>query len=240
MVVPTFVIFAITASYNIMKKLIIIVLLFFLPNYIIAQYYGLKKEITQLSESLYQIVETDENDTIIIGKLISINPEIRHGEYKFYDKNGVLKVKGEYKQNYPSGIWYYYKNDSVTRELNYEKTLEFLNVDTLHKTEEPIYVVENMPKFQGESSDNFRIYIQKNLVYPIYCQHHGCSSRIFIQFTVDEKGKVCNVKIIRESCIDLDMEAIRVISQSPVWTPGKQNGKEVPVTFTFPIHISLQ
>ena len=35
-------------------------------------------------------------------------------------------------------------------------------------------------------------------------------------------------------------EAIRVVSGSPDWTPGKQKGKTVNVMFTFPINFVLK
>jgi hypothetical protein len=35
-------------------------------------------------------------------------------------------------------------------------------------------------------------------------------------------------------------EAVRVVSESPDWTPGKQRGKAVDVQFTFPITFILQ
>jgi hypothetical protein len=38
----------------------------------------------------------------------------------------------------------------------------------------------------------------------------------------------------------LKEEAIRVISSSPDWEPGKQRGKAVNVMFTFPITFALQ
>ncbi|MGM9736329.1 MAG: hypothetical protein ACI4TM_04410 [Candidatus Cryptobacteroides sp.] len=39
---------------------------------------------------------------------------------------------------------------------------------------------------------------------------------------------------------DLDKEAVRVVSESLLWTPGiDKNGEVVPVTFTFPVIFAL-
>jgi len=38
----------------------------------------------------------------------------------------------------------------------------------------------------------------------------------------------------------LDKEAVRVVTSSPKWSPGRQRGKAVKVQFTFPINFVLQ
>ena len=38
----------------------------------------------------------------------------------------------------------------------------------------------------------------------------------------------------------LDKEAVRIVSSSPKWTPGKQRDKAVKVTYTFPVIFQLR
>ena len=54
--------------------------------------------------------------------------------------------------------------------------------------------------------------------------------------TLEEDAETPDEKYIQM----LKDEAIRVISGSPDWTPGKQRGKNVNVMFTFPINFALQ
>ena len=61
-----------------------------------------------------------------------------------------------------------------------------------------------------------------------------------VQFTVEPDGSVQNVKLIRGVHPLLDNEALRVVSASPKWTPGYQNGQSVRVTFSFPLIYCLQ
>lgn len=105
---------------------------------------------------------------------------------------------------------------------------------------EVFFVVEDMPTFQGQSSDAFRIYIQQNLKYPVIAQENGVSGRVFVQFDVNGKGEVTNVVVVRGVDPSLDKEAVRVVKSSPRWTPGKQRGRPVRVRFTFPIVFQLQ
>ena len=105
---------------------------------------------------------------------------------------------------------------------------------------EVFFVVEDMPTFQGQSSDAFRVYIQRNLKYPIIAQENGVSGRVFVQFDISAAGAIENVIVVRGVDPSLDKEAIRVVKSSPKWTPGKQRGRAVKVRFTFPIVFQLQ
>lgn len=107
--------------------------------------------------------------------------------------------------------------------------------------EEIFIIVEEMPRF-GDGPDgpvNFRNYIAENLVYPPEAAKQGIQGLVFVQFTVNSKGFVENVKIVRGIHELLDAEAIRVVMESPQWTPGRQRGKEVNVQYTFPINFVL-
>ena len=49
-----------------------------------------------------------------------------------------------------------------------------------------------------------------------------------------------DIQVLRSVREDLDAETVRVISSSPKWIPGRQNGEPVPVTFTFPVVFKLK
>lgn len=118
--------------------------------------------------------------------------------------------------------------------------VEFEEEEEVVNEQEVFFVVEDMPTFQGQSSDAFRIYIQQNLKYPIIAQENGISGRVFVQFDINGKGDLTNVIVVRGVDPSLDKEAVRVVKSSPKWTPGKQRGRPVNVRFTFPIVFQLQ
>ena len=109
-------------------------------------------------------------------------------------------------------------------------------------SDEPIFfIVEEMPGFgEGEGPDGFRKYIGENLKYPEEAAQNKISGKVYIMFIVETDGSVSNVKIARGVDPILDAEAIRVVESSPKWKPGKQRGKNVRVSFTFPINFVLQ
>jgi len=106
--------------------------------------------------------------------------------------------------------------------------------------EEVFVIVEDMPGFQGGDINNFRTWVAKNLEYPQIAQENGISGRVFVQFAVNSKGDVVDVKLVRGVDPALDAEALRVIKSSPKWSPGKQRGRPVKVQFTFPVVFVLQ
>ena len=113
--------------------------------------------------------------------------------------------------------------------------------DTVPEEHEIFFVVEEMPTFNdGDPAEEFRIFIAQNLEYPESAARDSISGRVIVQFTVNYEGKVIDPVVVRRVSPALDKEAIRVVSASPAWKPGKQRGKPVNVLFTFPINFVLQ
>ncbi len=104
----------------------------------------------------------------------------------------------------------------------------------------PFAIVEDKPKFQGGDQNDFTKWVFKNIVYPEIAKENGVAGRVTLQFTVETDGSVKNVKVLRGVDSSLDKEAVRVVSSSPKWTPGKQRGKAVKVQFTFPVIFQLR
>lgn len=142
-------------------------------------------------------------------------------------------------------------DDKVVENLNIdseadEKTKTNINiVQTTFNVEteeevEPISfaVVEEKPTFPGGESELLK-FIAENTKYPEIAKENGIQGRVFVQFVIDKNGNVTNVTIARGVDPYLDAEAIRVVKMLPRWTPGKQRGKPVPVTFVVPINFKL-
>jgi protein TonB len=106
--------------------------------------------------------------------------------------------------------------------------------------EEVFFIVEDMPSFQGKGQEGFREWIAKNLRYPEIAAENGISGKVYVQFAVNSKGEVVDAVVVRGVDPALDKEAVRVVTSSPKWSPGRQRGKAVKVQFTFPINFVLQ
>ena len=95
-----------------------------------------------------------------------------------------------------------------------------------------------MPEFPGGDLE-LRKYIAQNIQYPEIAKENGIQGKVFVQFVVNQKGEVEQVKVVRGVDPSLDKEAVRVIQSLPKWKPGSQRGKPVKVSFTVPINFQL-
>jgi protein TonB len=82
--------------------------------------------------------------------------------------------------------------------------------------------------------------VQENLEYPEEAIKNGIFGRVTIQFAVNSKGEVCDIKILRGVAPSLDEEAVRTLESSPLWTPAEQEGKPVKQQFVMPVIFSLE
>ncbi len=95
-------------------------------------------------------------------------------------------------------------------------------------------VVEQMPELIGGLSA-----LQEHIRYPDMARKAGVEGRVYVQFVVNEKGKVEKPKVIRGIGAGCDKEALRAISKVE-FKPGMQRGRTVSVQYSVPIVFKLQ
>ncbi len=100
-------------------------------------------------------------------------------------------------------------------------------------------VVESMPEFPG-GAQSMMEFIARNIKYPPMARESGIQGRVFVNFVVEPDGSVSNVNVLRGIGGGCDEEAIRVVETMPSWTPGRQRGKAVRVSFNLPVRFTLQ
>ena len=109
------------------------------------------------------------------------------------------------------------------------------------KAPEPFQLVEEKPSFNGGNAADFSKWVNERLVYPKEAKDKKIEGRLVLSFVITEKGKMTDVRVLRGADPLLDAEAVRVVSSSPAWVPGKnKDGEYVPVTYTFPVLFKLR
>ena len=109
---------------------------------------------------------------------------------------------------------------------------------------EPFISVEQMPML-GDCKDEMCTqteimkFIARKFKYPEIAKANGIEGRVILEFVVEKDGKVGRVKILRGLDKYIDEAAIEVIESLPIFTPGRQIGKAVPVKYTVPIKCTL-
>lgn len=99
-------------------------------------------------------------------------------------------------------------------------------------------VVEVLPSFPGGVSE-FMQFITSNIRYPAEDRKNNTQGRVVMQFVVEADGKLSDIRSLRSPTSAMAEEATRVLSLSPAWKPGIQNGRAVRAQFTVPINFSL-
>lgn len=122
---------------------------------------------------------------------------------------------------------------------NKNSNIEIPITSEFYDDDEVFVVVEEMPKFPG-GDDALRAFISENIVYPEDAKNQKQEGKVYVSFIINKEGQVGNVKLIKGTGIEcLDNEAMRVISLLPQWTPGRQRGEVVNVSFAVPINFKL-
>jgi TonB family C-terminal domain len=145
------------------------------------------------------------------------------------------------------------ENVDINTDLNFtsedDKKFAVTAVDYVQKAvvveqeveeEVPFALVEDKPKFQGGDANTFQKWVMGKITYPETPRDNGVQGKVMLRFTVDKDGYVKNVVVTKKVDPDLDKEAVRVVSSSPRWTPGKQRTKNVAVIYDFPVNFQLQ
>jgi len=100
-------------------------------------------------------------------------------------------------------------------------------------------VVEENPIFPGGEAKLYK-FLGESIKYPEEAKELGIQGRVFVNFVIETDGSVSNVRVLRGIGGGCDEEAIRVVRSMPRWTPGKQRGMPVRVSYNLPIKFTLQ
>lgn len=127
----------------------------------------------------------------------------------------------------------------VTFHLNGDAPKQATEAKQPEATDDKIFqVVEDQPEFPG-GMEALMKHLSKEIKYPKEAQDKGTQGRVIVQFVVRKDGSITDAKVMKPVDPLLDAEALRVVSEMPNWTPGKQRGKAVNVRFTLPVTFRL-
>ena len=119
-------------------------------------------------------------------------------------------------------------------------------VITLKDAEEedmPFISADVMPQFMGGDLVAFREWVMQNVRYPESAMKEGKEDMVVANFIVNRHGYIeyDRITVLQSEYPDIFGEEVkRVISTSPRWTPGFNNGHAVSVSFMLPIVFKLE
>jgi len=154
------------------------------------------------------------------GKLISRISDTR-------ELKGVMKVD---KPNYP-------QIDLRRRQEDFLKELELI------WEERNLMIIRKAglvnPKFQGGDVEDFALWVNSQIDYPLTGRASQESRMVIVEFTVLKDGSVANVHAVFGSDPVLNEAAEKAVSRSPKWAPGEQHGEKKNVRLSVPIVFSM-
>ena len=144
-------------------------------------------------------------------------------------------------------------DDDVTVDLDFQSLddtdvpvdiQEYVRQDVVEEEVEddpiPFVTVEQKPTFNGGDANGFAKWVNSRLVYPEIAKENGVEGRVTLQFTIGKDGRLQDVKVLNSPDESLAQEAVRVVSSSPKWEPGRQRDRAVKVSYTFPVIYRLR
>lgn len=127
-----------------------------------------------------------------------------------------------------------YIDEPITDEIPQE-----IFVEPVDDGEEIEFIVsETMPSFPG-GMDGFYEYLYSQLKYPKEAIRYDVDGKVFLSYVIDKDGSITHVKILKGIGSGCDEEAIRVLENSPKWSPGKQRGIPVRVRQSIAVNFQL-
>ena len=106
----------------------------------------------------------------------------------------------------------------------------------------PYYECDVLPSFLGSTDP--KVFLEKwvyaYLKYPQEAVRNGIQGRVLVDFVIDEKGRVKDVKVLKGVDPLLDAEAVKVISASPDWRPARIQGRKVRSEMSLYVEFKLE
>ncbi|MDE6810919.1 MAG: energy transducer TonB [Muribaculaceae bacterium] len=88
--------------------------------------------------------------------------------------------------------------------------------------------VSEKPSFPGGDCQLMK-FINQTRKYPDKAYRQGIQGRVTCSFVVNSNGSISHVTVLKSVEESLNREAVRILSLMPDWTPGRVNGRPVPV-----------
>lgn len=105
----------------------------------------------------------------------------------------------------------------------------------------PFLEADVMPTFMGGDLLTFRNWVMQSVRYPAEALENRLEGNVVVQFVVNREGYIAadGIKVLQSDHALFTEEVKRLMSLSPRWSPGIQNGRAASVSFTLPVQFSI-
>lgn len=217
----------------------------------------------------YTSSNTDMNNLVskLAGELHPVHPQLvasepypsDHRAFYAAEIPSVLFTTGRYPEhNTERDTQAVIDYESIERELEYiyNFTLALANQqnapsfrDVVSQTRGPGYddvisyhECDQVPLFLNSSDPKkfLQEWVYQYLKYPESALRDGIQGRVMVDFIIEKDGRLTDVRVVKGVSEELDAEAVKVISASPKWKPGRVDGQKVRTSMTLPVEFRLE
>jgi len=204
-----------------------------------ATYYELiDSSATEIIEKIYFI-----NDSLYkISHFSGLKDKKKNGKCYQYYRNGKVEYDMNYLDNNLDGKFLGYYENGNTRRVDFYKNGKFLNGNCYTKSglDTTYFIYEKSASYKGGGIASFQRFVMKQVKYPEIAAEKGIQGKVKVEFCVNSKGQVCDVKVIESPNYYLSKSALDAVLKSEFWEPAIQEGKRVKQKFVIPINFSLR
>lgn len=147
--------------------------------------------------------------------------------------NGQIIWTESYLGEQPYGNWVRYdKRGNVENTLDYNFVIQYGEL-----IPEKAFLLKDLrvDMRTDENTQTIQRHIREKFRYPELAMEMGKQGKVTVQFTIDESGKVGNLRILEGIHISLDTECFRIMNSLKELKPYEKDGKKVMVYYTLPI-----
>ncbi|MCC3155544.1 TonB family protein [Hymenobacter sp. BT770] len=173
-----------------------------------------------------------------------IRKQFSHGVSESWFDNGQLSYHSEFAHNKQVGEFRtYYANGQLKRRQIMDAAHAGTGECFLENGQPTAFFEYEVMPVYSEGEGGFRDVVKTvmmNVKYPKEALRAKAEGRVFVSFVVTNKGEVANIKVVKSVFPSPDAAAVWAVQQLKSFTPGKQDGQPVAVSFTVPITFRMQ
>jgi protein TonB len=188
-------------------------------------------------------------DYFLSGKLQSsgtfdhVRKLVPHGTLETWFESGQVESRSTYVHATPVELFYYYPSGQLKRhELYAGKKRTIAQCFAADGKKVRFFEYQEMPRYpEGDGGERAVVNaVMRNVLYPEDALRNNVTGRVLLRFVVTPAGRVADIEVAESTHSVLADAAVQAVQRLKQFTPGKQDGKAVKVSFTVPVSFAIK
>lgn len=172
------------------------------------------------------------------GKVLVTNGQ---GFYIGYsDDFKYIEEKGPVKDGKRDSVWTGTENDRKIKFTEQYAKGSMVSGEAIDSTGGVYHYTKRIlpPQYKGGMRALYK-YLSNHIKYPDHARDNNIQGVVMLGFVVKKDGTLKDLKVLKAVDEELEQEALRVISNSPIWQPASYFGMPVNIYYSLPVNFAL-